>query len=238
MVRCGNQMNVPETQGHVSLFQQSEQLLESSFLQTAQKRDLPYVTIGMIPLFFADFSVDLQAERVLLAVGNFSLAGPSRFQNPVYRSAGLARREERFDYTVVFRPNGLLEASQQLPLLPRSEEQQFGPTLLDIFLRQFVESARRVYEACETRPPYVLGMRLGIPRPLTGVYPVPGGDGEEHTEPLPAGDYRFPFLQLDDLTNADRPMRPLCDQTHQMFGRPGSPNFSEEGRWVALKPLL
>jgi hypothetical protein len=175
----------------------------------------------------------VRAENVRLAVGNFSSTAPPQFTNPVYSFDGIERRESRFEYTVRFRRNGLLNASRQLPLIPRQGVHQMVPTAVDISLRQFVLRARAIYEAASIGAPYVLGMMLRIQRPLTGVYAAVDRLGEDHTEPVPADDYRFPYMQVDDLSNADRIIRPFCDQAHQMFGREGSPSFNAEGVWVA-----
>lgn len=109
---------------------------------------------------------------------------------------------------------------------------QIGVAAVDIFLRQFVAQANAVYEAAAVSPPFVMGMMLRLQRPLTGVYAGIGGLGEEHTAPVAAGDYRFPFMQVDDLSAIDRNIRPFCDQAHQMFGKEGSPSFNAEGVWV------
>lgn len=215
-----------------SRLQQSEEILESSFLGVARASDSPYLIIGMIPAFFEDFLVDVRAENVRLALGNFSRTDTPQISNPVYSFDGIERRENRFEYTVRLRRNGLLNTSQQLPLIRWQGEHQFAPTAVDIVLRQFVSRASVVYEAAAIGPPYVLGMMLRTQRPLTGVYPAVGG-GEYHTEPVPPGDYGFPYMQVDDLSNTDRIIRPFCDQAHQMFGREGSPSFSAAGVWVA-----
>jgi hypothetical protein len=75
-------------------------------------------------------------------------------------------------------------------------------------------------------------MMLRTQRPLAGAYE--GADLlEYHTPPIPAMDYSFPYMQVDDLSSTDRVIRPLCDQAHQMFGRERSPSFSAEGAWTA-----
>ena len=218
-----------------SRLQQAEEILETSFLQVPRPVDTPYLIIGMIPVFFEDFLVNVRAEKVRLAVGNFSRTGPPQFNNVVYSFHGIERRENRFEYTVRFRRNGLLNASHQLPLIAREGVHQIGPKAVDILLRQFVLRASSVYEAAAIGPPCVLGMLLRIQRPLTGVYAAVGG-GEDHTAPVVAGDYRFPYMQIDDLFDTDRIIRPFCDQTHQMFGREGSPSFNADGTWIAQYP--
>jgi hypothetical protein len=215
-----------------SRLQQAEELLGSAFRAVARSSDVPYMMIGMIPVFYEDFLVDVRNPNVLLAVGNFSRTGNREYVNPIYTFTGIERREQRFEYTVTFRRNGLLTASQQLPLIPREGVHQVGVAAVDILLRQFVTRASAVYEAAAVSPPFVMGTMQRILRPLTGVYAAIGG-GEEHTAPVIAGDYHFPFLQVDDLSEIDRTIRPFCDQAHQMFGREGSPNFNAEGAWVA-----
>src|SRR3989442_13659358 len=59
-----------------SRLQQPEEMLGGSFLEVARAGELPYLIIGMIPVFFEDFSVDVRRENVRLAVGNFSRTGP------------------------------------------------------------------------------------------------------------------------------------------------------------------
>jgi hypothetical protein len=214
-----------------SRLQQAQETLESSFLGVARTGDVPYLIIGMIPAFFEDFLVDVSAANVRQALANFSRVGPPQFINPVFSFDGIERRENRFEFTVRFRRNGLLNANQQVPLIPRQGEHLIGPTAMDMLLRQFVSRASSVYEAAAIGPPYVVGMMLRTALPLTGVYAA-GGGGEDHTEPVPSGDYRFPYMQVDDLSGTDRIVRPFCDQAHQMFGKDGSPNFSGDGVWI------
>jgi hypothetical protein len=70
--------------------------------------------------------------------------------------------------------------------------------------------APSVYETAGIGPPHVATIMLRIQRPLTGVYAALGC-GEEHTQPVQAGDYRFAFMQIDDLASVNRILRPFCD---------------------------
>jgi hypothetical protein len=209
-----------------SRLQQCEEILERSFNVVPRVLYLPYLIIGMIPVFFEDFLVDVRTQNVRLALGRF---GPTHFINPVYSFHGIERRGDLHEYTVRLWRNGLLNASQQLPLI---REQEFDPAQVDILLRRFVSQANAVYEAANVGPPYLLGMVLRTQLPLTGVYPAAGG-GEHHSEPVPPGDYSFPYMQIDDLSSTDRIIRPFCDQAHQMIGIEGSRSFNGEGVWVA-----
>lgn len=222
---------VMKTASHV---QQAKEILENSFLTVPRTTYNPYLIVGIIPAFFEDFLVDVRMEPVRRAIGLFNRAQQQAYYiNPTYTFGGLERREERFDYTVRLGRNGLLTGSEQLPLIPgREGEHQFGAVAVDGFLRQFVLRAAAVYEAAAVGSPYVLGMMLRSQRPLTGVYAGLAG-GEDHAGPLPPGDYRFPYMQVDDLASTDRIIRPLCDQAHQAFDREGSPSFDAEGAWIA-----
>ncbi len=117
-----------------SRLQQAEELLDSAFLGVARTGDLPYIIVGIIPAFYEDFLVDVRNQNVLRAVGNFSRTRHAEYVNPNYTFAGIERSEQRFEYTVTFRRNGLLNASHQLPLIPREGVHQIGPAVVDIFV--------------------------------------------------------------------------------------------------------
>jgi hypothetical protein len=234
-------MNVREIKELVmrtaSRLQEAHEMLKGSFLEVARSNDSPYLIIGMIPVFSEDFLVDVRDASVVRAVGNFNRAAQPQHRDPIYTFDGLERRENQSEYTVRFRRNGHLSASLQLPLRPAlagAEDQHILiPTAVDVQLRRFVLRADAVYEASAIGAPYVLSMMLRTQRPLRGAYTAVGGVGEEHTEPIPARDYLFPFMQVDDVSHPDRVIRPFCDQTHQMFGKYSSPSFDADGVWVA-----
>jgi hypothetical protein len=215
-----------------SRLQQAEELVQTSFLEVVRSSDLPYLIIGVIPVFFEDFLVDVRAAAVRQAVGTFNRAERPEYREPIYTFHGLERRED--EYIVRFRRNGLLCASLLLPLLPPGADNRhvFALAAIDVLLRRFVFRASAVYEAGAIGAPYVMGLMLRIRRSLAGAYE--GDDGlTYHTAEVPAGDYSFPYMQVDDLSSVDRVIRPLCDQGHQMFGRQGSPSFNNDGAWVA-----
>jgi len=213
-----------------SHLQQSEEILWNSFLRVVRAGDLPHLMMGMMPVFFEDFLVDVRDGNVRLALGNFSYHDAAGITSPVYTFDGIERRENERAYTARFGRNGLLSASLQLPLIREQDGHQFVPQALDVLLRQFVSRAGVIYEAAGIGPPYVLGMMLSTRRPLIGVYPAPGF-GEQHSTPVLPNDYRFPYMQVDDLSNVDRIIRPFCDQAHQMFGKDGSLCFTANGVW-------
>jgi len=215
-----------------SHLEHSKETLSHAFGQASIAGDQPYVIVGILPVFFEDFLVDLRDHHIQQAVRNFGRTGWGEPGNISFSFDGIERRGDHFDHLVQLRRNGLLRVSQQIPLIPRDGLPQIGPTAIDRLLRQVITQAPHVYEAARIGPPYLLGVTLRIQRALTGVYPGMGGLGEEHTPPLAAGQYRFPFLEVDDLVQFDRILRPLCDQVHQMFGREESPNFTADGVWT------
>lgn len=230
--RIRSHMTVREIKEQVmrtaSRLQQAQEALHKSFLQVAPTGQ-PNLIIGIIPIFFEDFIADVRAENVRTAVGNFSRTGNILHLVPIYTFEGIERRGENFDHVVRFQRNGLLRVSQQVPVIPRPGVQQIGPTAIDTLLRQVVSTAKSVYEAAAISAPYLLGLILRLQQQLIGVYA--NGQWEEQTPPLHQGDYEFPYMQIDDLSETDRIIRPLSDQAHQMFGREGSPNFDPDGRW-------
>jgi hypothetical protein len=219
-----------------SRLQQSKEALERSFSQETFPAGLPRLQIGIIPVFFEDFLVDVRLGTVHLAVANFSRTEPPESGPTVYTFDGLERREDRDEYTVTFHRSGLLTASLHLPLArqPVGAEARhvFAIAAIDLTLRRFVLRANAVYEAAGIAAPFILGMMLKTNQPLVGAYAGFVGTMAE-TRPVPARDYSFPYMQVDDLSDTDRVIRPLCDQAHQMFGLAGSRSFNGEGVWVA-----
>ena len=216
-----------------SHLEQSKETLRHAFAEASIAGDQPYVIVGILPVFFEDFLVDLRDDHLQQAVRNFGRTGWGELGNLSFSFDGIERRSgDRFNHLVQLRRNGLLRVSQQIPLIPREGVQQIGPAAIDRLLREVVTQAPHVYEPAEIGPPYLLGVTLRISRPLTGVYPGMAGLGEEHTPPVAAGEYRFPFMEVDDLVRSDRILRPLCDQVHQMFGWEESPSFNADGVWI------
>jgi hypothetical protein len=215
-----------------SHLEQSKETLSNSFAQVTLTEDRPYLIVGIVPVFFQDFLVDLRDENLLQAMRRFGRTAWGELGNISFNFDGIERRGDRFDHLVQFRRNGLLRVSQQVPLIRTDGGHQAAPAGIDVVFRQVVAQAPYVYQAAGIGPPYLVGIILRLQRELTGVYPAIGGLGEDHTPPVEAGEYRFPFLQIDDLVHIDRILRPVCDQVHQMFGNEGSPSFNASGVWI------
>lgn len=219
-----------------SRLQQAKEMLEASFLGVPRPTDEPYLIIGMVPVFFDDFLIDVRRGDVRGAIANFSRTTAFDQRDPAFTFDGLQRSGGAFDHSVTLGRNGLLTASSKLPLLPG--QQRIGHHVLnlgaiDYLLRNFIQRAAAVYAAGGIGAPFVLGMMLRAQVALAAAYPGPAPGFTEMSEPIPARDLMFPYLQLDELPGADAAVRPLCDQAYQLFGLQASPNFNAEGVWIA-----
>jgi hypothetical protein len=219
-----------------SRLQQAEELLENAFLSVRRTSDAPYLAMGMIPVFFEDFLVDVRSQSVFNAVAHCNRVGAPEHSNPVFTFEGLERRNDLWEHTVRFCRNGLLYASLQLarPARGMAEDAKytFNPTSIDLLLRAFVTRAKTIYEAAALSAPCLLSMMMRIERPLVAHYPALYNPWQEDSNPIQREDYPFPYLQIADLSNTDRIIRPLCDQAHQTFGKRGSPRFDGNGVWI------
>lgn len=218
-----------------SKLEQSEQVLRVSILETSLRPPFPYLLIGIVPLFSEKFLVDVTSRTVQDAMTCFGRGEQPEYVNPSYTFDGLQRYEERFDYTVILHRNGLISSSRQLPLFDKRQgepDDTFNVAAVDVSLRRFVQRASAVYEAAGVGAPYVLGMMIRTHQALRGAYPAEF-QGYYPTAPIPPADYPFPYLEIDDLSDTDRLIRPLCDQAHQMFGKRASPSYNHEGAWIA-----
>jgi hypothetical protein len=229
-------MNVREIKDLVmrtaSRVREAKDMLITAFLEVPRMSDLPYLIIGIIPVFSGDFLVDVRRAEVLQSVANFGRGGNREYRNPIFSFDGIERREDMHDHTVKFRRNGLLSSSSSLACQRVEGRHVFALTHFDVSLRGFAMQAIGVYESAAISAPFILGMMLRTQLPLVGAYAGPDRF-EYHTEPVPARDYAFPCMQVDDLSEIDRIIRPLCDQAHQLFGRKGSPSFDGNGVWIA-----
>jgi hypothetical protein len=222
-----------------SQLEQAKQLLQAAFHEVECQPRLPYLMMGIVPTFFEDFLVNVRAETIRQAVGNFSRARQPQYRDPIYSFDGLERRSgDHNEHIVKLRRNGLLSVSLQLPLNPWQGDavRPHALTLIaiDMLLRTFVTRAGAVYEAAAVGAPYVLGMMMRTQAPLVGAYNNEGDPFVYHTEVVAERDYPFPYMQVDELSSVDRAIRSLCDLAHQLFGREGSPSFNAEGVWTAL----
>lgn len=216
--------------------QQAKEMLKASFLRVTLLTDQPYLIIGMVPVFFDDFLIDVRRGDIRTAIANFSRTTQFDQRDPAFTFDGLQRSGGAFDHSVTLGRNGLLTASSQLPLLVAQErigQHVFNLGAIDLLLRNFMQRAAAVYGASGIGGPFVLGMMLRARTALAAAWPGQLPGSTEMSEPIPARDLMFRYLQLDDLPAADAAICPLCDQAYQLFGLQASPNFNTEGVWIA-----
>jgi Putative DNA-binding domain len=192
----------------------------------------PSIHIGIIPVFWQNFMVDVQNRDVIHAVSEFHL-GFHNFLQPTYNFNGLVRQivghEDSF---VQVGRDGSILLAKRLDLARVGGTLSIRPAAIDIILRAFVSHCSTVYAAAGITGPFLLTMLLRTPQAISGLFPsqIPGAE-EQGGITLP-GDYPFPVMQADSLLDIDRVIRPLCDQAHQMFGRQASPFFDADGAWI------
>jgi hypothetical protein len=122
-----------------SRLEQAEQALDGCFMKVQRTGNAPYLIIGMIPIFFDDFLVDLKDLNLRDVISSFSRTAARNYNQASYTFDGLQRRDDQFGYTVRFGHNGLLRSSFQLPLIPprqgKENQDVFGLTAVDLLLR-------------------------------------------------------------------------------------------------------
>src|SRR5713101_1782181 len=97
-----------------SRLEQAEHALKSTFIAVVRQPLVPYLMIGIVPVFFEEFLVDVRTPAVREAVANFNRAERPERREPGYTFDGLERRDMHLDCIIKFRRNGLLTASLQL----------------------------------------------------------------------------------------------------------------------------
>jgi hypothetical protein len=217
------------TASHLEL---SKDRLSEAFKQVTLMPSRSYLVAGLLPVFFEDFLLDFRLATIQHSDRMFGRATDGEFGNISYSFDGIERRDARFDHIVQLRRNGLLRVSQQLPIFEQVGLDHVRPIGIDRLLRQAFGQARSAYEAAGIGPPYIASVTLTVQRELTGLYTSGGGPWEEYAAVVEPHEYRFPFMEIDDLINIDRILRPFCDQVHQLFGKEGSPSFNASGRWI------
>jgi hypothetical protein len=222
-----------------SRLQEAKHALHAAFTGVHRQPQIPYLMIGMMPVFSEEFLVDVRNPNVIAALQNFSRRRHAEWGTVTYSFMGLLRQERLLEHTVIFRRNGLLTMSMQLSLRQEEHRPNHHVVLVnsfDIALQRFVSKTKAVYEAAGISAPYVLGAMLRTQQLLIGEFASADGFGYDADVMLGPGDYKYPYMQIDDLSQADRIIRPLCDQSHQMFGKQGSPNFGDDGRFIDRYP--
>jgi hypothetical protein len=187
------------------------------------------IIIGMIPAFWQNFMLDVRKPEVIQAVSRFHL-GHANLLQPIYTYNGLQRQIVGNDDSFVqVHRDGMIILNRHLGLHRDGPQWCLRPTVIDIVLRSFVGHCSEVYTAASISGPFLLTMVLRTVQNTWGRHPAPLG--EDPGGMIWPGDYPFPVMQVDNFLDIDGVILPLCDQTHQMFGRDASPNFNADGVW-------
>jgi len=217
-----------------SRLEEAEDKLATSLSAVFQPNDSPKLLIGIIPVFWQNFSVDVRNRGVIDVITRFDL-GHGNWLQPTYNFNGLERRiVQTEDSKVQLHREGLIVLDKRMPMARTATpaRHDIRPTAIDLILRRFISQGAEVYTAASLSGPFLISMMLRTVANTWSLYPsdVPGG--EEQGGMVWPGSYSFPVVQADNLLEIDRITRPLCDQAHQMFGRDASPFFNANGVWI------
>jgi hypothetical protein len=215
-----------------SRLEDAQNRLTGSLQGTERQGAISDLLIGVIPVFRQNFIIDVQKPEVLEAVTRFHLGNRNMVQ-PAFTFDGLQRQVlgQQFSFVRVHR-DGLVVAKIEVPTIAQEGLRVFRPTAIDVLLRSFVEHCSQVYSSATINGPFLLSMSLRTVGNTQSLYPAAGIPGaEEHGGHIGVGIFPFPVMEADNLIEIDKVIRPICDQAHQMFGRPASPFFDDDGVW-------
>jgi hypothetical protein len=214
-----------------SRIERAEEELRKVLRAMPDQDDCVYLLIGVIPVFWQDFSLNVRDQYVVHAVGMFDLQEKPNHLSPRYSYKGLERKVSYDISRVYVYRNGLIALNRRLD---RGGEpggaKNVYPSAVDLDLRYFTLRARDVYNAAGIRGPYLITMTLRCRNALRGKYPESFVSDEVVL--LPPGEYPLPVMQAESLIEIDNTIRPLCDQVHQAFGQAASPSFNQDGVWL------
>lgn len=190
------------------------------------------LVVGIIPVFWRNFMVNVQDEQVIQSVSQFHL-GHRNFREVTYNFNGVERQlVANNDSVVQVHRDGMIVVHRRLDLNRVEGRDALAPTGIDMVLRPFVQRSAEVYTAAAISGPFLLTMLLKTANETVSAYPMVGmPQAIEFGGTIAAGNYLFPVMQAESLVNVDRIIRPLCDQAHQMFGHDSSPCFNADGAW-------
>jgi hypothetical protein len=212
-----------------SRLEEAQGKLTEGLESVQQPNDTPSIVIGTIPAFWQNFMVNVRSPEVIQAVSRFHL-GNGNFLQPTYDFNGLQRKIMGGEDSLVHvHRDGMIVLNKRLHEVNDGQNLYLRPTEIDVILRAFVQRCSEVYTAAGITGPFLLTMLLRVVHDIEGLHPAQLG--EEPGGNIGSGSYPFPVVQADNLLDVDRVIRPLCDQTHQMFGRNSSPYFTAEGVW-------
>lgn len=214
-----------------SQHERAEALLERTLTELPRRpQNLPTLSIGLVPIYFRDFGIDISRDDVSLAFGQFHLRTQNAiYVHPSYAYQGLIRQTDT-DTSTLSR-NGLVRSISDLghatPAVPGSHA--FHCTAIDVLLRNFVLRLSELFAALAVNGPFLLRAVLQTPGALFALR-QDGAVGEH----IDRGTYGFGSIQAMDVNAPfEQLIKPLCDHAHQMFGEARSPCFDAENHWQA-----
>jgi len=216
-----------------SQLERAESLLKYSLSNEQWPDNNAVLLVGLVPVFFADFMLDIREQWVSEAFGHFDVRTMRQnFAHPQYGFEGLIR-SSRQDVATLTR-SGLIKAKSDVTAQADAKRRLllFFPTAIDILLRNFMRRAQALSRRTNIIGPFLLRMSLFSPLPLVAL----DMDGFENGR-IEAGYREFPTIQVANILDPVEPViRPLCDHTHQTFGNQGSPYFDAQGQWRGPNP--
>ncbi len=191
------------------------------------------LSVGVMPIFFQDFMVDIKNPDIFNMMGFFDVSGANGFRYTQYNFEGLERPEDAYRATVTLMRHGLVRLHRWIATRAgtRDGARLFSPIAIDSLIRRFVSLTQNLYRVTSLSGPVLLSARLSIPGTFFAEY---GNimEGSFHKAEVGPADYNFSLL-IDVLEEpVERAIRPICDHVHQTFGQGGSPNFDAAGAWV------
>lgn len=192
-----------------------------------------YFQMGLIPVFFKDFLIDVREQSVQDAFLVFDVRTLNRQFSPLaFSFEGLVRDDGQRDRTTLCR-NGLLKCTCQITYRRQEDRLSCAPVWTDQLLRNFVIRAQALTQAAGIAEPFLLKVAIHSPEPVVAFGPGMIRGVDEEVGRLEAGYWPLPEMHVDTLEESvDRLIRPICDCIHQTFGCEGSPRFDVNGNWV------
>ncbi|MCI0351449.1 MAG: ATP-binding protein [Acidobacteriales bacterium] len=214
-----------------SQLERADNLLKYSLANEPRLEDAAVLLIGVVPIFYSDFMVEIANQATHDAFGRFHIrTGLANFFNPQYSFDGLTRSTANGNDVSKLGRNGLIRSRLALSRMIAARDALLFRILdVDRLLRNFVTRTADLCHSLNFAGPLLLRASLHTPRPLQPM----DRDGLPEGEPILAGYWEAPTIQISNIGDAwEKSARPLCDFFHQMFGFRRSPYFDGLGGWV------
>src|ERR1700733_873097 len=194
--------------------------------------NLAVLVIGLVPVYFREFGVDIAKQDVRDGFARFYVRGLDEdVLQPKYAFDGLIR-ENRRDKALL-RRNGLISTKsgigRQINLLEGGRLLGLHLNAVDVLLRNFISRAKTFYTAVEIAGPFLLRVIFGTPNTTHSL----DRDNLPEDSRVTQEQYNLGTIQISDFdVPLDQSIKPFCDHAHQMFGKAKSPCFGENNLWL------